>query len=72
MKSTEIKKLDKAFEYFQKGNRFAAKNLIIDALESDPNKFMSWFITEKNPEYTMTSKEFLSFIQDVVSNQYGA
>ena len=68
--TTEIN-LDKAFKYFQNGNKSAAEPLIIEALESDQNKFMSWFITESNPEYCMTSKEFISFIKDVVSNHYG-
>lgn len=71
METIVEKKLNKAFKYFQEGNKFAAKTLINDAIESNVIQFKAWWITETNPEYQLTSKEFISFIKDVISKQYG-
>lgn len=63
--------INKAYKCFQDGNTAGAETLIIDAMEGDVNQFRAWWITEKNPEYRLTSQEFLLFIKKVVTNHYG-
>ena len=71
MEQTIDEKLNKAYEYFQDGNTTDAETLIIDAMESNVNQFMAWWVTEKNPEYQLTSRKFLLFIKKIVTKHYG-
>lgn len=71
MEQTIDEKLNKAYKCFQDGNTTDAETLIIDAMESNVNQFMAWWITEKNPEYQLTSRKFLLFIKKIVTKHYG-
>lgn len=69
MSTTE--QMSNAFNLFSKGNKEKAEQLILQTIMSTTYvDFYSWWLTETNPEYMLTSQEFLIFIKNIVtSNQ---
>lgn len=63
--------MNNAFNLFSNGNKEKAEQIVLQVLMSaNPIDFYSWWLTETNPEYMLSSKEFLIFIKNVViSNQ---
>ena len=64
-------KLNKAYKCFQDGNKTDAEARINEAMDSNVNQFMAWWMTEKNPEYQLTSRKFLLFMKKIVTKHYG-
>ena len=61
---TEVSTLmSSSFEFFKEGNLDMAYAELDEAfMESSLETFYAWWLTETNPEYSMTSKEFLEFV----------
>lgn len=54
-----------SFNFYKEGNIDMAYAELDEAImESEPIAFYAWWLTETNPEYSMTSQEFLGFISD--------
>ena len=59
--------MNKAFDLFTKKRKKEAAQIIVDTISnSEPAFFYAWWLTDTNPEYCSTSKDFLTFVRDVV------
>lgn len=64
MGSFELTKLmNSSFNFFKEGNLDMAYAELDEAImESSEVVFYAWWLTETNPEYSITSPEFLEFV----------
>ena len=55
--------MNSSFNFFKEGNLDMAYAELDEAImESSEVEFYAWWLTETNPEYSITSPEFLEFV----------
>lgn len=58
-----------AFAAFNMGNHDLS-NALLDEAFADVIEIRAWWLTETNPEYSITSPEFINFVRDYILIMY--